>query len=125
MSTTEYEALKSRAQFFKAGSIVPRRAIKCTQRKWQHLLKFANDTYMIPGPHGYVAFSETVGAKYFSKINTPMALVFNGSPYHRRDPSFRGFVWHEHSLNSEEFEARVLESMQPSKIRWIDTKESV
>lgn len=123
LQVTPYEALKARAQLFKAGSIVPRRAIKCTKRKFQHLLKFANDTYLVPGPHGYVAFSEDTTTAWCCRIKTKLTLVYNGAPYHAHDIHFKGFVWCKPGSNVEEFQARVLEAMKPSQVRWIDNSK--
>lgn len=126
---SKYEELKARAQLFKAGSIVPRRALKCTKRKAQHLVTFWADTYVIPGPTGYVMFAEGLNDFFLSHRTGHWSLgqdhEFQGSPYHPGDTVFH---MHRPGCPVEEFQERVLQSMRPplpSKIRWIDNSEYV
>lgn len=123
---TEYEAIRSRAQLFKAGSIIPRRVLKCHRRSAQHLLKFYNDTYVIPGPTGYVCFMECDPAFVMRLDKPPTKLgesfTFTGSPYQPGGTHWFG----QHDVTVEQFRSNVVEAMKPyvSKVRWLDNCQS-
>lgn len=127
MST--YEEIRSRAQLFKAGHIVPRRILKCTRRKAQHLLRFWSDTYAIPVPGGYLLFTEKCADFYiemrrsYGRFNENWR--FKGAPYHAGRPGNRGATWFMPygGESTESFQKRVLDYFKPSQIRWIDNSE--
>lgn len=83
---TSLQQLKDRAQFFKAGSIIPARIFRCAPRKFQHKLKFAGDSWALPTRHGYLLVIEVKdledpairveGSKF------PISLNVRGCPYH-------------------------------------------
>lgn len=104
----QLERLKSRAQFFKAGAIIPRRVLKCSHRKLQHIARFGAGHYVLPGRKGYVCFSQQRGT---SAIDLRAAkrmrktIVLRGSPYHPR-PSATEWV-HCNGISVETWVANI------------------
>lgn len=55
---SELQSLKARAQFYPKGHIVPHRVFAVTPRKYQHLLTFGCDSWVLPGKSGYVVIQD-------------------------------------------------------------------
>lgn len=79
--------IKSRAKFFKAGSIIPRNILKCSRRKYQHIARFGSDTWAIPGETGWVCIQHhSEGSSAIKFVRGQRGdLVFSGSPYQSGD----------------------------------------
>lgn len=58
-ATPKLDEIKSRAQFFKQGSIIPRRILACSKRRQQHLFRFGSDSWVIPTKTGYLVICNT------------------------------------------------------------------
>lgn len=73
---------KGRAEFFKAGSIVPQRILK-GKRKWKHLLKFSSDCWALPTPAGYIVAVDVLRGRAAVRFDsvTGISINFSGSPY--------------------------------------------
>lgn len=103
---------KERAQFFKRGSIIPTRVLRCSKRKLQHLVKFGRDSWVLPTKTGYVIVCDAQhdaeqapidmrGYHYAGWVN------LDGSPYHKGDS-----YWIDNSLPpGEDFEQVVLRAI--------------
>jgi hypothetical protein len=82
--------IENRSEFFKKGSIVPKRVLKAPT-KISHQVTFNADVFVIPGPYGYVVFTKErlknsesmvfIETKGWSDKKT---LVLQGSPYFKK-----------------------------------------
>lgn len=104
-----YEQIKRRAQFFKRGSIIPTRVLRCSKRKLQHLVKFGRDSWVLPTKTGYVIVCDAPhdagqapidmsGYRFLGTVN------LDGSPYHKGESYWIGTPL----PYSEDFEQEVL-----------------
>lgn len=59
IATPKLDEIKNRAQFFKKGSIIPRRILACSKRRQQHLFRFGSDSWVIPTKTGYLVICNT------------------------------------------------------------------
>lgn len=86
------DEIKSRAKFFKAGSIIPRNILKCSRRKYQHIVRFGADTWAMPGATGWVCIQRHTKDSSAIKIvrGGKGHLVFSGSPYQSGDTYLEG-----------------------------------
>lgn len=98
------DAIKARAKFFKAGSIIPRNILKCSRRKYQHIARFGSDTWAIPGETGWVCIQHHTKDSAAIKIvrGGKGRLVFAGSPYQKGNTRWEGDfqITAEQHLNS-------------------------
>lgn len=56
---TSIEEMKSKGEFFKRGSIVPRRILAASSRRFQSRITFGSDSWAFPTPKGYLVFSNS------------------------------------------------------------------
>jgi hypothetical protein len=64
MTFESIEQFKIAAEFFRKGSIIPRRILK-TKKKFQHKLTFGSDSWVLPTESGYlVAIDQTMITNY-------------------------------------------------------------
>lgn len=83
---TKLEQLKQRAEFFPRGKIIPARVLKCMTKRFRHNVRFGADTWVIPGPDGYVCFSHYEEGNSCVKITGKWwggSHHLDGSPYHK------------------------------------------
>lgn len=109
---SKLEAIKKRAQFFKRGSIVPTRILRCSKRKQQHTVRFWGDSWALPTKTGYLVICGTAENPNASAISVKRLkgmghAVYNGSPYHSGVTHFIG----NSGFSEEEFERAVLEML--------------
>lgn len=73
---------KEKAEFFKAGSIIPQRVAKVTPRKESYKVVFGSDSWVLPAINGYVVAVNTAdkGSALYVK-NKFKNIKINGSPY--------------------------------------------
>lgn len=75
---------KEKAEFFKAGSIVPQRVAKVTPRKASYMVVFGSDSWVLPAINGYVVAVNTADkgtALYVKNKFKNIKIKINGSPY--------------------------------------------
>jgi hypothetical protein len=103
------EALKARAKFYKAGAIIPRNILKCSKRKYQHLVKFGVDTWALPGVNGWVCIQHhTRGSAAIKLLKGGVGcLKFDGSPYHSGKSLWQGDL----HMSEEEHYNKILEAL--------------
>ena len=70
---------KERAEFRKAGTILPRRILKCSNRRQQHKVILICDLYCIPTKSGYLLAADCRNSGVLI-INT-RSCHLQGSPY--------------------------------------------
>ncbi|PSH38345.1 hypothetical protein BA192_07855 [Yersinia pseudotuberculosis] len=86
MSELIISEIKSRAEFFKKGSIIPQRIFK-GRRKTKHFIVFGSDSWVIPTHHGYVVMVDSRNSDCAIRINwrknysSYKQLIIYGSPY--------------------------------------------
>lgn len=100
------DAIKARAKFYKAGSIIPRNILKCSRRKYQHIIRFGSDTWAIPGATGWVCISHhSPGSSAVQIVRGGKGdLVFDGSPYQSGGTHFEG----DYQISEEVFLSAVI-----------------
>ena len=75
------EEFKAKAEFFKAGSIIPQRVLK-GPRKVKHLIKFGSDSWVMPSYGGYIVAFDCKDTGSAIKINWQLKNAnLYGSPY--------------------------------------------
>lgn len=101
--------IKSRAKFFKAGSIIPRNILKCRPRKYQHIVRFGLDTWAIPGATGWVCIQHHTKDSSAIKIvrGVKGSIVLDGSPYHPGNTYWVG----DFQISKEDFLSSVVERL--------------
>lgn len=104
------EKIKARAQFFQRGHIIPTRILRCSKRRYQHLIRFGSDVWALPMPKGYMLLSDMAVDANTSAIRIERGLpksiqwVLEGSPYHKDGRT----VWvGNHRLTETEFEESI------------------
>ena len=81
--------IKTRAQFFRQGHIIPTRILRCSIRKKQYLFQFGCDVWTLPMPKGYLIIQDEYGDKNPSAIHIRKGpgwggkMHIQGSPYHK------------------------------------------
>ncbi|OAK63104.1 hypothetical protein A3K88_02930 [Pseudomonas putida] len=105
----EYEKIKSRAQFFKRGSIIPTRVLRCSKRRLQHLVKFGRDSWVLPTKTGYVIVCDAQHCTGqppidFRGYRLKGMVYLDGSPYHKGES-----LWM--APYGEDFEQEVLRAI--------------
>lgn len=83
---------KSKSEFFKKGSILPSRILKCSKARASHACKAGSNQYAIPTPSGYFVFVESKDGDFdcalrFTSIKNAR---FKGSPYQTNGDSLWG-----------------------------------
>lgn len=63
------EDVKSKGEFFKMGSIVPRRILAFSEQKYQRVLCFGADCWAIPTRRGYLVASDSQCAEKTSALH--------------------------------------------------------
>lgn len=109
------DEIKARAQFFKRGHIIPRRILRCSQRRYQHLLRFGSDVWALPMPKGYMLLADMTDEKHSVALSLGRGFPKNptkilvGSPYHKNG----GTQWvGNYRMSDEAFEKSVIAAMQ-------------
>ena len=78
-----------KAEFFKAGSIIPQRVLRSDKRKLKHKIVFGSDSYVFPYKNGYIVACMTNNDGCIIKIKDGVKNIkLTGSPYHIKGCTF-------------------------------------
>lgn len=109
---SDLQAIKDRAKFYKAGAIIPFRVMAARPRKFQHLVTFGSDSWVLPGPRGYIVFfhNDSKGCALRIKDGMKSASVI-GSIWH--GPSRRTLFQGDMNLSEDKFVELIIETLKP------------